>query len=97
MELEGWIRPGSEIQSEIMEATTSFKDSISETWFPTPDFVFNNLTTGHFLIEAKILSRMSRMGEFIEYFPNFQKIFASFVHSRNSRLKMSGSEFTYSK
>ena len=37
--------PGTEIQSEIMQPTTGFKDSILKTWFPIPDFVFDNAVT----------------------------------------------------
>jgi len=41
-----------------------------------------------FSTETKILSRMARIGEFIEYFLKFLKILALFVHSRYSRLKV---------
>ena len=45
MELDRLIMPGSEIQSEIMQATTGLKDSILKAWFPIPDFVFDNPVT----------------------------------------------------
>jgi hypothetical protein len=37
--------PGTEIQSEIMQPTASFKNSILKAWFPIPDFVFDNPVT----------------------------------------------------
>lgn len=45
MELDRLIMPGTEIQSEIMKPTTGFKDSVLKTWFPIPDFVFDNPVT----------------------------------------------------
>ena len=45
MELDGFVRPRTKIQSEIMQATTSFKNSISKARFPTPNFVFDNSVT----------------------------------------------------
>ena len=37
--------PGTEIQSEIMKTTAGFKNSVLKTWFPIPDFVFDNPVT----------------------------------------------------
>jgi len=45
MELDRLVMPGTEIQSEIMKTTTGFKNSILKTWFPIPDFVFDNPVT----------------------------------------------------
>ena len=45
MELDRLIMPGPEIQSEIMKTTTGFKNSVPKTWFPIPDFVFDNPVT----------------------------------------------------
>ncbi len=45
MELDRLVMPGTEIQSEIMQTTAGFKDSILKTWFPIPDFVFDNSVT----------------------------------------------------
>ena len=45
MELDGLVMPGTEIQSEIMQPTTGFKDSVLKAWFPIPDFVFDNSVT----------------------------------------------------
>lgn len=45
MELDRLVMPGTEIQSEIMQPTAGFKNSILKTWFPIPDFVFDNSVT----------------------------------------------------
>ena len=45
MELDRLVMPGTEIQSEIMKTTTGFKNSVPKTWFPIPDFVFDNAVT----------------------------------------------------
>lgn len=45
MELDRLVMPGPEIQSEIMQSTASFKNSILKAWFPIPDFVFDNPIT----------------------------------------------------
>ena len=45
MELDRLVMPGPEIQSEIMQPTAGFKNSILKTWFPIPDFVFDNPIT----------------------------------------------------
>jgi hypothetical protein len=37
--------PGTEIQSEIMQSTAGFKNSVLKTWFPNSDFVFDNPVT----------------------------------------------------
>ena len=37
--------PGTEIQSEIMQPTAGFKNSILKAWFPISDFVFDNPVT----------------------------------------------------
>ena len=37
--------PGPEIQSEIMQTTAGFKNSILKAWFPISDFVFDNPVT----------------------------------------------------
>ena len=42
MELDGLVMPGPKIQSEIMQPTTGFKNSVLKTGFPIPDFVFDN-------------------------------------------------------
>ena len=42
MELDRLVMPGTEIQSEIMQLTTGFKNSILKAGFPIPDFVFDN-------------------------------------------------------
>ena len=45
MELDRRVMPGTEIQSEIMQTTAGFKNSVLKTWFPIPDFVFDNAVT----------------------------------------------------
>ena len=45
MELDRLVMPGTEIQSKIMKTTAGFKDSVLKTWFPIPDFVFDNPVT----------------------------------------------------
>lgn len=45
MELDRLVMPGPEIQSKIMQPTAGFKNSIPKTWFPIPDFVFDNPVT----------------------------------------------------
>ena len=45
MELDRLVMPGTEIQSEIMQPTAGFKNSILKTWFPIPNFVFDNPVT----------------------------------------------------
>ena len=45
MELDRLVMPGSEIQSKIMKPTAGFKHSVLKTWFPIPDFVFDNPVT----------------------------------------------------
>ena len=42
MELDGFVIPGAEIQSEIMEPTAGFQNSVPEACFPIPDFVFDD-------------------------------------------------------
>ena len=37
--------PGPEIQSEIMQPTAGFKNSVLKAWFPNPNFVFDNPVT----------------------------------------------------
>lgn len=45
MELDRLVMPGTEVQSEIMQTTAGFKNSILKTQFPIPDFVFDNSVT----------------------------------------------------
>jgi len=45
MELDRLVMPGTEIQSKIMKSATGFKNSILKTWFPIPEFVFDNPVT----------------------------------------------------
>ena len=45
MKLDWLVMPGTEIQSEIMQPTTGFKNSILKARFPIPDFVFDNPIT----------------------------------------------------
>ena len=45
MELDRLVMPGTEIQSEIMQPTTGFKNGILKAGFPIPDFVFDNAVT----------------------------------------------------
>ena len=45
MELDRRVMPGTEIQSEIMQTTAGFKNSVLKTWFPISDFVFDNRVT----------------------------------------------------
>ena len=45
MELDRLVMPGPEIQSEIMQPTTGFKNSVLKAGFPIPDFVFDNPVT----------------------------------------------------
>ena len=45
MELDRLVMPGAEIQSEIMKAAAGFQNSILKTWFPIPNFVFDNPVT----------------------------------------------------
>ena len=42
MELDGFIIPGTKIQSEIMESTARFQNSVPEAWFPIANFVFDD-------------------------------------------------------
>lgn len=45
MKLDGRVMPGTEIQSEIMQPTTGFKNSVPKAGFPISDFVFDNPIT----------------------------------------------------
>ena len=45
MKLDRRVMPGTEIQSEIMQPTAGFKNSILKAWFPISDFVFDNPVT----------------------------------------------------
>ena len=45
MELNRLVMPGTKIQSEIMQPTAGFKNSVLKAWFPVPDFVFDNSVT----------------------------------------------------
>ena len=42
MELDGFVIPGTKIQSEIMESTARFHNSVPEAWFPIANFVFDD-------------------------------------------------------
>ena len=45
MKLDGGVMPGTEIQSEIMQPTADFKNSVPKAGFPISDFVFDNPIT----------------------------------------------------
>lgn len=45
MELDGFIIPGAEIQSEIVKSTASLHDGISKAGLPVTNFVFDDTIT----------------------------------------------------
>lgn len=45
MKLNGIIGPRTEVQSEIVQATTGLKNPVLKTRFPSADFVLNHAIT----------------------------------------------------